>query len=73
MRLCRVPENKVLGSLDFRAGASRLGMASEKNPLNYLSTSQNSDPRRLMRQTAFCDPQTLSILRFSKAVFLPAN
>ena len=22
-----------------------------------LSTSKNPDPRRLMRQTAFCDPQ----------------
>ena len=38
-----------------------------------MDTSKSLNPRRLVRQAIFCDHQTLSVLGFSKTVFLPAN
>ena len=34
-----------------------------------MSTSQNLDPRRLVRQTAFCDPQIREVFCGSRKQF----
>ena len=72
---CRVPhanESRVPHANESRVPHANESRVSEQCDRN-LDTPINLDPRRLVRQTAFCDPQTLSILRFSKTVFLPAN